>query len=55
MGIPGIAFAATRTGMLKGNLVDTPTPRKLKTVFHPERSGNILVLQEPFLDFVSCA
>ena len=48
MGIPGIAFAATRTGMLKGNLVDTPTPRKLKTVFHPERSGNILVLQEPF-------
>ncbi len=48
MGIPGIAFAATRTDMLKGNLVDTPTLGKLKTVFHPERSGNILVLQEPF-------
>ncbi len=48
MGIPGIAFAITRTDMLKGNLVDTPTLGKLKTVFHPERSGNILVLQEPF-------
>ncbi len=48
MGIPGIAFAVTRTDMLKGNLVDTPTLGKLKTVFHPERSGNILILQEPF-------
>jgi len=48
MGIPGIAFAVTRTDMLKGNLVDTPILGKLKTVFHPERSGNILVLQEPF-------
>lgn len=48
MGIPGIAFAITRTDMLKGNLVDTPILGKLKTVFHPERSGNILILQKPF-------
>ncbi|MCP5104007.1 MAG: hypothetical protein GY950_11540, partial [bacterium] len=48
MGIRGIAFAVSRTDMLKGNLPDIATVRKLRTVFHVERSGNILVLQEPF-------
>lgn len=48
MGIPGIAYAITRTDMLRGNLPDTEMAGKLKFVFHPERSGHILILQEPF-------
>ena len=48
MGIPGIAYAVTRTDMLRGDLPDTEIVGKLKYVFHPKRSGHILILQEPF-------
>lgn len=47
MQVDGIAFAVTRSELLKGNVPDTPMADKLKIVFHPKRSGNILLYQEP--------
>ncbi|MCU0287916.1 MAG: alkaline phosphatase family protein [Acidobacteria bacterium] len=46
MKINGIAYAVTRSDLLKGNVPDTPMTNKLKVVFHPKRSGNILIYQE---------
>ena len=46
MTVKGIALAVTRTEMLKGNGPDTPMANKLKIVFHPKRSGNILIYQD---------
>ncbi|MCK4762558.1 MAG: alkaline phosphatase family protein [Candidatus Aminicenantes bacterium] len=48
MEMEGIAFAATRSDMLRGGLPGVPALEKLRNVFHPSRSGNILVMQEPF-------
>ena len=31
-----------------GNLPDTPLMHKLQRAFHPQRSGNVLVIQDPF-------
>jgi hypothetical protein len=45
--MPGIAFAVSRSDLLKGNLPDTPMLKTLEVAFHPKRSGNILLLQEP--------
>lgn len=47
MQMDGIAFAVPRSDLLKGNVPDTPMTNKLKIVFHPKRSGNILIYQEP--------
>jgi hypothetical protein len=46
--VPGFAVAVTRTDMLAGNVTDTKTTRKLQNAFHPKRSGNVLVVQDPF-------
>lgn len=48
MQVEGIAFAVSRSDMLAGKFPDLPLLRKMKLVFHPERSGNILVVQQPF-------
>ncbi|NIM16085.1 MAG: hypothetical protein GTO45_29130 [Candidatus Aminicenantes bacterium] len=48
MNMPGIGFAVGRSDLLKGNLPDTPKLKSLELAFHPKRSGNILILQEPF-------
>jgi predicted AlkP superfamily pyrophosphatase or phosphodiesterase len=48
MKVKGIAVAVTRSDLLKGNVQDTPLMKKLKVAFHPGRSGNILIIQEPF-------
>lgn len=42
-----IGLAITRTDLWRGNVMDTPMLNNLKNVFHPKRSGNILIIQEP--------
>ncbi|MFN2329720.1 MAG: alkaline phosphatase family protein [Chromatocurvus sp.] len=44
----GFAYAVTRTDLESGNLPDTPLMHKLQRAFHPQRSGNVLVIQSPF-------
>lgn len=44
----GFAYAVTRTDLESGNLPDTPLMQKLQRAFHPQRSGNVLVVQNPF-------
>lgn len=44
----GFAYAVTRTDLESGNLPDTPLMHKLQRAFHPQRSGNVLVVQDPF-------
>jgi len=44
----GFAYAVSRTDLEAGNLPDTPVMRKLRRAFHPQRSGNVLVIQDPF-------
>ncbi|MDO8863138.1 alkaline phosphatase family protein [Haliea sp. E1-2-M8] len=44
----GFAYAVTRTDLESGNLPDTPLMQKLQRAFHPQRSGNVLVIQNPF-------
>jgi hypothetical protein len=46
--IQGFAMAFTRTDLLAGRLTDTKFTRKVQNAFHPRRSGNVLVVQEPF-------
>ena len=46
--IPGIAVAVTRTDMLAGSVPDTPLPMLAYRNFHPERSGNVHVIQDPY-------
>jgi len=48
MTIDGIAAAVTRSDLLAGRVPDSRLMRTLKVAFHPARSGNVLVLQEPF-------
>ena len=46
--VPGIAFAITRTELLKGNVTSNPTTAKVQRSFHPKRSGNVLIVQDQF-------
>lgn len=46
--VPGIAFALTRTNLLKGDVIANPTFAKVQYAFHPERSGNVLIVQDQF-------
>jgi predicted AlkP superfamily pyrophosphatase or phosphodiesterase len=46
--VPGFAFAVTRTDLLAGRLTDQPLLHKLQRAFHPTRSGNVLIVQDPF-------
>ncbi|MEN8133265.1 MAG: alkaline phosphatase family protein [Pseudomonadota bacterium] len=44
----GIAWAVTRTELLRGEIANTPIMHMLQRAFHPRRSGNVLIVQEPF-------
>jgi predicted AlkP superfamily pyrophosphatase or phosphodiesterase len=44
----GVRYAVTRSDILAGNVPDTPLLRKLLRAFHPERSGNVLFVQDQF-------
>lgn len=46
--VPGFAFAVTRTDLLAGRVTDHPVMNKLQRAFHPTRSGNVLIVQDPF-------
>ncbi len=46
--VPGMSIALTRTNLLAGNVPDHPTMQKLQRAFHPRRSGNVLIVQDPF-------
>jgi predicted AlkP superfamily pyrophosphatase or phosphodiesterase len=48
MRVPGIALAISRSDMLAGNVPETELGRRLERAFHPQRSGNVLIIQDPF-------
>jgi predicted AlkP superfamily pyrophosphatase or phosphodiesterase len=43
--IPGFALAITRSDLLEGKVPSDPTLAKVQRAFHPQRSGNVLVVQ----------
>lgn len=47
-GTPGIAQAFTRSDLLAGRVPDTPLAARVKRAFHPQRSGNVIIVQAPF-------
>ncbi|PXX98394.1 alkaline phosphatase family protein [Halomonas sp. LBP4] len=44
----GVSYAITRTSLENGQIPDTPITRKIMRAFHPERSGNVLFVQNQF-------
>jgi len=46
--IPGVAFALTRSDLLKGRIPDVREAEGVFTGFHPRRSGNVTVVAAPF-------
>ena len=48
MKFDGIAAAVPSSDLLKGNLSDTPLIRQIRRNFHPKRSGDIYLVQEPY-------
>ena len=44
----GVSYAITRTSLENGQVPDTPIMRKIMRAFHPERSGNVLFVQDQF-------
>lgn len=45
--LPGFDHAVTRTDILNGQLPDSPLMRRVARAFHPERSGDVLLIQSP--------
>lgn len=43
---PGIAMAVTRTELQEGHIPPSPVMEKIRAAFHPERSGNVFIVQE---------
>ena len=48
MKFDGIAAAVSSSDLLKGDLPDTPLIRQIRRNFHPKRSGDIYLVQEPY-------
>lgn len=46
--VPGIAMAMTRTDLLAGEVTHTPITEKIQLAFHPQRSGNVLIVQDQY-------
>lgn len=49
--VPGVAAAFTRTQILSGGLPRTPTAQRVQMAFHPQRSGDVFLVPEPFCFF----
>jgi len=47
-GLPGIRAAFTRSDLLSGRYPDTAEARGVLASFHPRRSGNVILVAEPF-------
>ena len=48
MKLKGIAAAVPSSDLLKGDLPDTPLMQQIRRNFHPKRSGDIYLVQEPY-------
>jgi len=48
MNTEGFTLALTRTDLLSGSIPDTPLARSVQAAFHPVRSGNVTVVQDPY-------
>jgi len=46
--VPGIAFALTHTDLLAGRIPHAREAELVAAAFHPRRSGNVIVAQQPF-------
>lgn len=44
---PGIQLAVTRTDLLAGRVSSGPVMDKVQRAFHPQRSGNVMIVQSP--------
>jgi predicted AlkP superfamily pyrophosphatase or phosphodiesterase len=44
---PGIAWALTRTELMTGRVPDAPLLRPVRSSVHPQRTGDIVVIQKP--------
>jgi arylsulfatase A-like enzyme len=45
---PGVAYALTRSDLLVGRLPQTSLMRRMQRAFHPQRSGDVVLVQEQF-------
>src|SRR5262249_24347843 len=43
-----LAYALTRTDLLRGNVPSTPVLEKVERGFHPIRSGDVVIVQQQF-------
>ena len=48
MQVPGIRSAYARSDLLAGRIADIAEARSVLAAFHPRRSGNVILVQEPF-------
>jgi predicted AlkP superfamily pyrophosphatase or phosphodiesterase len=48
MQVPGFTLALAKSDILAGRVPGTFTARSVVTSFHPERSGDVIVVQDPF-------
>lgn len=48
MKTPGFSLALTKTDLVAGRVPDTEAARRAVNAFHPQRSGNVIVAQDPF-------
>jgi hypothetical protein len=48
LGQPGIAAAFTRTELLSGGRKDDPIAEQVRLSFHPERSGDVMLVNKPY-------
>jgi arylsulfatase A-like enzyme len=46
--VPGVAFALTHSDLLAGRLPQTALMRRMQRAFHPQRSGDVVVVQQQF-------
>jgi hypothetical protein len=46
--VPGVAYALTRSDLLAGRLPQTALMRRMQRAFHPERSGDVVIVQKQF-------
>ena len=46
--IPGVAQAVTRSDLLRNAIPDTPLMHRVQRAFHPQRSGNVVIVQEQY-------
>jgi len=51
--LPGIAAAISTLALQKQNYINAKLSRKVQNNFHPKRSGDIYVIQEPYYHLVS--